>query len=90
MNRQRNFVFHKSWSCICFDGVVFAAQCTATFSRSIVLPEYRYKDVNMPIKVCSEAYFSGLRFLKEPEISDSGSPAYKVPPGDLVLRIFMS
>ena len=24
--------------CICFDGVVIAAQCTATFLRSIVLP----------------------------------------------------
>ena len=27
------------------------------------------------IKFCSEAYFSGLRFLNEPEISDSGSSA---------------
>ena len=28
----------------------------------------------MPIKFCSEAYFSGLRFSNEPEISDSGHP----------------
>ena len=33
--------------------------------------------------------FSGLRFFNEPEISDSGAPL-KVPPGVLVLRIFMS
>ena len=26
----------------CIDGVVIAAQCTATFLRSIVLPEFRY------------------------------------------------
>ena len=27
----------------------------------------------MPIKFCSEDYFSGLRFFNEPEISDSGT-----------------
>ena len=26
----------------CIDGVVFTAQCTATFLRSVVLPEVRY------------------------------------------------
>ena len=36
----------------CIDGVVIAAQWTATFLRSIVLPEFRYLDVNMPIKFC--------------------------------------
>ena len=30
----------------------------------------------MPIKFCSEAYFLGLSFLNEPEISDSGPPTY--------------
>ena len=29
----------------------------------------------MPIKFCSEAYFSGLRFFNEPEISDSAPSA---------------
>ena len=42
----------------------------------------------MPIKFCLEAFFSGLRFFNEPEISDSDSQL-KVPPGGLVLRIFM-
>jgi hypothetical protein len=43
-----------SLSCINFiRGVFIAAQCSATFLRSIVLPEFRYYDVNMPIKFCS-------------------------------------
>ena len=29
----------------------------------------------MSIKFCSKAYFSGVRFFNEPEISDSGPPA---------------
>jgi hypothetical protein len=39
--------------------VVIAALCTATFFKIYCAPSnYRYyKDVNMPIKVCSEAYF---------------------------------
>ena len=45
----------------CIDGVVIAAQCTATFLRSIVHPEFRY--VNMPIKFCSQAYFFRLEVL---------------------------
>ena len=41
----------------------------------------------MPIKFCSEAYFSGFRFFNELEISD---PQLKVPTGGLVLRMFTS
>ena len=42
----------------------FAAQCTATFLRSTVLPEFRYyQDVKMPIKFWPEAYFFRLEFL---------------------------
>ena len=33
----------------------------------------------MPIKFCLESYFSALRFFNEPEISDSGTPAYSPP-----------
>ena len=59
-----------------FDVVVTTAQCIATFSDLLCSPKFRYyKDVNMLIKFCSEAYFSGLRFFNEPEISDSGLPA---------------
>ena len=39
----------------------------------------------MPIKFCSEAYFSGWRFFNEPEISDSGPPALKSLPKNLCL-----
>ena len=28
--------------CICFDGVVIAAQCTATFEALLCFPEFRY------------------------------------------------
>ena len=73
--------------CICFDGVVIATQCTATFEDLLCSLEFRYyQDVNMPFRFCSEAYFSGLRFFNEPEISDTGLPAS----GGLVLRIFTS
>ena len=40
----------------------------------------------MPIKFCSEAYFSGFRFFNEPEISDSGPPSLKSLPEDLCSR----
>ena len=39
----------------------------------------------MPIKCCSEAYFSGLRFFNEPQARD---PQLKVPPQDLCLGFF--
>ena len=40
VNAALNFRVPQAWSfiCICFDGMVIAAQCTATFLRSIVLP----------------------------------------------------
>jgi hypothetical protein len=77
-------------SCICFDGVVIADQCTATFLRSIVLPQIwvlgrEYADYIL----LTALFFSGLRFFKEPEISDSG-PQPKVSPVGLVLRTFTS
>ena len=73
--------------CMCFDGVVITAQCTATFSDLCAPPNlgsitrtciWRLNFAQRPI-------FSGLRFFSEPEISDSGPPD-KVP----VLRIFTS
>ena len=48
----------------CVEGVVIAAQCTATFSDLLCSPEFRYyKDVNMSIKFCSEAYFFRLEVV---------------------------
>ena len=50
--------------CICFDWVVIAAQCTATFSDLLCSPEFRYYwDVNMSNKFCSESYFFRLQVL---------------------------
>ena len=37
----------------------------------------------MPIKFCSEAYVSGLRFYNKPDIWDSGPPSLKSLPEDL-------
>ena len=42
----------------------------------------------MLIKLCSEVYFSGLKFFNEPEISDSGSMALSPSWRTCVLRIF--
>ena len=42
----------------------------------------------MPIKFCSEAYFSGLRFFNEPETSDSGPLSLKSLPEDLCSGFF--
>ena len=74
----------------CIEGVVIAAQFTATFSDLLCSPEFRYQDVNMPIKVCLEAYFfqasGSLTSLK----SQTRDLPIKVPPGGLVLRIFTS
>ena len=55
----------------CINWVVIP-QCTATFFE--IYCAHQNLDTR-PIKFCSEAYFSGLRFINEPEISDSGSPA---------------
>ena len=41
----------------------------------------------MTIKFCSEAYFFGIAFFNEPEISNS-DPLLKVSPRGLVLRNF--
>ena len=42
--------YYENWWLPCVDGVVIAAQCTATFLRSILVPEFRYYyDVN---KIC--------------------------------------
>ena len=46
--------------CICFDEVVIAAQCTATFPDLLCS---HYWDVNMPIKFCSDDYFFRLEIL---------------------------
>ena len=42
MERKESVCSQNNCICICLDGVVIAAQCTATFLRSIVLPEFRY------------------------------------------------
>ena len=77
--------------CIVFDGVVIAAQCTATFFKIYCAPP------NLGITrtwICrlnfaQRPIFPGLRFFNEPEISDSGPPAQS-PSGGLALRIFTS
>ena len=67
--------------------MVITVECTATFSDLWCSPEFGYyKDVNMPIKVCSEAYFFRLEILR----FQTRDPQLKVPPGGLVLRIFTS
>ena len=43
----------------------------------------------MQLNFAQSPIFSGLRFFNKPEFSDS-DPQLKVPPGGLVLRIFMS
>ena len=37
-----NIHFYSVFVLYCIDGVVIAAQCTATFLRSIVIPKFRY------------------------------------------------
>ena len=37
-----NFKIFKFIVLYCINGVVIAAQCTVTFLRSVVLPEFRY------------------------------------------------
>ena len=62
--------------CIVLKGWSLLPDVLRPFQDLFCSPEFRYYwDVNMPIKFCSEAYFSGLRFFNEPEISDSGPPA---------------
>ena len=81
---QKDYINHMyeinnlfAYELYCIERVVIAAQCTATFSDLLCSPEFRYYDVNMPIKFCSEVYFfSGFGFFNLPEISDSGSSAY--------------
>ena len=63
-NRTRSTQILFCVFCICFGGVVITAQCTETFSDLLCSPEFRYYyDVNMPIKVCSEAYFFKIEVL---------------------------
>ena len=47
----------------CINRVVIAAQCTAIFLRSILLPEFRCQNVNIPIEFCSEAYLFLLDYF---------------------------
>ena len=71
--------------------MVITVQCTATVSRSIVLP--RILGITRTwicrLNFAQRPIFSGLRFFNEPEISESGHQL-KVPPGGLVLRMFTS
>ena len=52
-------------------------------------PEFRYWEVNMPIKFCSEDYFQAWGSLTSLKCQTRDSQL-KVPPGGLVLRIFTS
>ena len=57
-----NITIHKYYcnrgiELFCFDGVVIAAQCTATFFKDLSCsPNLGITNVNMPVKFCSEAY----------------------------------
>ena len=92
---DRHFPFTKDevrrhCICICFDGVVIAAQSTATFLRSIVLPRIwvlgrEYADYILLRGLVFQALGS-LTSLK----SQTRDPQLKVRPGGLVLRIFTS
>ena len=61
----------------CTDGVVIAALMHCDLLEIYCAPPNleTTKDVNVPIKFCSETYFSGLSCFNEPEISVSGPPA---------------
>jgi hypothetical protein len=62
--------------CICFDGVVIAAQCTATFKIYCAPPNLGItKTWICRLNFAQMSIFSGLRFFNEPEISDWGPPA---------------
>ena len=62
-------------STIVFNGVDIAAQCTATSFKIYCVPP----NLGIRTGICrlnfAQAYFSGLKFYNEPEISDSGPPA---------------
>ena len=76
--------------CICFDGVVITGQCTATFQDLLCSPNLDITRTWMcRLNFTQRPIFSGFKFFNEPEISDS-RPQLKVPPGELVLRIFTS
>ena len=61
--------------CICFDGVVIAAQCTETNNIHCSPPNLSIMTWICRFNFAQRPIFSGLRFFNEPEISDSGSPA---------------
>ena len=54
----------------CIDGVVIAAQCTATFLRPIVLPEFGHQDVNMLDNFAHRPIFQASDSLMNMNISD--------------------
>ena len=86
-SQVRIFLMRSENSCIILKGWSLLPNALRRFQDLLRSPEFRYYyDVNKPIKFCSEAYFSGLRFFNEPEISDSGPPALKSLREDLCSR----
>ena len=71
-----NLIIYLCMYCIalyCINGVVMAAQCTAAFLRSIILPNLGItRTWKCRLNFSQRSIFSGLRFFNEPEISDSG------------------
>ena len=62
--------------CIVLKGWSLLPNELRPFQDLLCSREFRYdKDVNMPIKFCSETYFFQTRLFNEPEITDSGPPA---------------
>ena len=79
------FALHLNIFCICFDGVVIAAQRTATFLKINCAPSnLGIRTWMCRLNFAQRPIISGLRFFNEPEISDSG------PLEGLVLRIYTS
>ena len=61
----------------CIEGVVIAAQCTATFSDLLCSPNLGITRTWVcRLNFAQRPIFSALRFFKEPEISDSEPPAW--------------
>ena len=61
--------------CIGFDWVVIATQCTETFQDLLCNVNLGIRTWIFRLNFAQMPIFSGLRFFKEPEISESGTTA---------------
>ena len=65
--------------CICFDGVVIAANALRPFNTYCTPPNLDIRAWICRLNSAQRPIFSGLRFFNEPEISDSGPSAQTLP-----------